>query len=187
MKIRRALTGLAVPALLLATSGVADAADRPAADPFASCAKWEPYPVSRLHTELLGLPETIPAATWTKFTFRVKNTSQGPLKAVALQVDAGVTQYSPVRADRKIAVQWWDKAAATWRAMPAGHLAFQTVPGGVKAGATKDVKMRIKVAGGPGEAFGDAVQDANYIAPDNTCGRGGNMDLYTFTVPKPTA
>ncbi|MFI8102427.1 hypothetical protein [Streptomyces sp. NPDC086023] len=190
MNLRRAFAGLAVPALLLGAPGAAGAAaaPEPPADPFAACTAHDAYPKTRMTTELVGLPEEVPAGTWTPFTFRVTNTSAGRLKAVGVQVDAGATQYSPVREQRKTVVQWWDGTARRWQPLTISHLAFQAVPVSVKAGAVKDVRMRIKVAGGAGEGLGEAIEAGRYITSGNTCGYANTMHLYTFTVPpKPAA
>ncbi|MFF5446080.1 hypothetical protein [Streptomyces sp. NPDC012888] len=191
MNLRRALVGLAAPALLLAapgSAGAAAAAPAAPADPFAACASRDAYPKTRMTTELVGMPEKMTAGTWTPFTFRVKNTSNGALKAVGVQVDAGATQYAPVREDRKTVVQWWDWTARRWQPVPPGHLAFQAVPMYVKAGAVKDVKMRIQVSGGAGEALGEVIEAGRYITAGNTCGYANTMHLYPFTVaPKPAA
>ena len=127
-----------------------------------------------------GLPDKVVGGTTETFTLRVTNGTGGTLDEVYPFASAhGFDTEGYKELDSYLDLEWSTAANPTWRD---ADLLGGTSIGSLKANASVDVKLRLKVDADVLAGQGSVYVTADYLNDDGSCGGYPDLDDYAFQI-----
>ncbi|MFE2460696.1 peptidase [Streptomyces sp. NPDC059402] len=144
-------------------------------DPVADC-----VPEPRLTAVVTGLPDKVVGGTTETFSLRVTNGTGETMDAVYPYVGVHAFDVKGLKElDSYLDLEWSTAANPTWRD---ADLIDATSLGSLKAKASVDVKLRLKVDPDVPAGQGAAFVTADYVNEDGSCGGYPDLDHHEFQI-----
>jgi colicin import membrane protein len=144
-------------------------------EPVADC-----VPEPGLTAVVTGLPDKVVGGTTESFTLRVTNGTGETMDAVYPYVGVHAFDVKGLKAlDSYLDLEWSTAANPTWRD---ADLIDATSLGSLKAKASVDVKLRLKVDPDIPAGQGAAFVTADYVNEDGSCGGYPDLDHHEFQI-----
>ncbi|MBP0455906.1 peptidase [Streptomyces montanisoli] len=156
------------------------AADKALADAKAAAGGQDCHYESKLTTAITGLPSKITAGSTTDFAVHVTNGTDKTLGKVVPHLYFHATDKTGRNViDDALHLQWSTSASPAWKSVGASGDAGSISP--LKAGASADVKLRLKIDADAPAGEGLAFVAGDYVQSDDSC--GGNLPTeYPFQI-----
>jgi colicin import membrane protein len=144
-------------------------------EPVADC-----VPEPGLTAVVTGLPDKVVGGTTESFTLRVTNGTGETMDAVYPYVGVHAFDVKGLKElDSYLDLEWSTAANPTWRD---ADLIDATSLGSLKAKASVDVKLRLKVDPDIPAGQGAAFVTADYVNEDGSCGGYPDLDHHEFQI-----